>query len=161
MSVAAPGIVCRDGRDTDIEAILALLPRLADFDVPTHRRPEDLWQGDAGLLRAWSRGEREDVVVCVASESGSVVGVAAASEREELLTHAPSGHLEALAIDPRVEGRGLGRRLLTEIESRLRARGARGMSLHVFGANARARALYRRAGFDEEIVRCFKPFPRN
>ena len=40
----------------------------------------------------------------------------------------------------------------------MRERGAGGMSLHVFGANARARALYRRAGFVEEIVRCMKPF---
>ena len=158
---AAGDLACRAGRPADVEAILALLPRLADFDVPPHRRAEDLWHGDAELLRAWARGERDDVTVRVASDAAGLVGVAAASDREELLTHAPSAHLEVLAIDRRAEGRGVGRRLLADIEAAVRERGARGMSLHVFGANARARALYRRAGFDEEIVRCFKPFPRN
>ena len=150
---------CRAATPADIDAIVALLPRLAAFDVPAHRDPKDLWEGDAALLRAWAEGRRDDVAVQVVVDAAdAVLGVAAASEREDLLTHAPSAHLEALALDVRAEGRGAARRLLDAIEHAMRERGATGMSLHVFGANARARALYARAGFDEEIVRCFKSF---
>ena len=159
LTPTADPIRCRDAVPADIDAIVALMPRLAAFDVPAHRDPRDLWEGDAALLRAWSAEARDDVVVRVAVDTADVVlGVAAASDRADLLTQAPSAHLEALAVDRRVEGRGVARQLLKAIEAAVRERGATGLSLHVFGANARARALYARAGFDEEIVRCFKPF---
>lgn len=142
-----------------IDAIVALLPRLADFDVPVHRVATDLWHGDADLLRAWASGQRGDVSVCIAvDETGNVLGVAAASEREDLLSHAPSAHLEVLSVAGHAERQGLGHRLLASIEQIMREKGATGMSLHVFGNNHRARALYAKEGFDEEIVRCFKPF---
>lgn len=142
-----------------IDAIVALLPRLADFTVPGHRDPVDLWRGDAAMLRAWANGHRDDLTVVAASaSSGELLGVAAASEREDLLTHAASAHLEVLAVASAAEGQGLGRQLLARIEQAMRKKGARGMSLHVFGNNTRARALYSQAGFDEEIIRCFKPF---
>ncbi len=142
-----------------IHGIVALLPRLADFDVPSHRVATDLWHGDADLLRAWASGQRGDVSVCVATdETGDVLGVAAASEREDLLSHAPSAHLEVLSVAKHAERQGLGHRLLASIEQTMRDKGATGMSLHVFGNNHQARALYVREGFDEEIVRCFKQF---
>ena len=140
------------------DGIVALLPRLADFDVPAHRDATDLWQGDAELLRVWASGQRSDVSVCVAvDETGNVLGVAAASAREELLSHAPSAHLEVLSVAGHAERQGLGHRLLESIEQTMRDKGATGMSLHVFGNNHRARALYAKEGFDEEIIRCFKP----
>ena len=159
MKASAGPIRCRPARADDIDAIVALLPRLAAFDVPAHRDPKELWEGDAALLRAWAREERADVVVQVAVDgSGAVLGVAAASEREDLLSHAPSAHLEALAVAEEAQGQGIARRLLAALEHVVRARGATGMSLHVFGANVRARAFYAKAGFEEEIVRAFKPF---
>ena len=159
VNASAGPIRCRSARADDIEAIVALLPRLAAFDVPAHRDPKELWEGDAELLRAWARGERADVVVQVAVDgSGDVLGMAAASDREDMLSHAPSSHLEALAVAEAAEGRGVARRLLATLEQAVRARGATGMSLHVFGANVRARALYAKVGFEEEIVRAFKPF---
>lgn len=142
-----------------IEGIVCLLPRLADFEVPAHRVATDLWHGDAELLRHWASGKRRDVTVRVALDRyGEVQGVAAASERGDMLSHAPSAHLEVLAVSAEAEGQGLGRRLLASIEQAMREKGALGMSLHVFRNNARARALYSTVGYDEEIIRCFKPF---
>ena len=34
----------REATAEDADAMLALMPRLADFDVPGHRNPEDLWR---------------------------------------------------------------------------------------------------------------------
>ena len=141
----------------DLPAVEALLPRLAAFDVPNGRASEELWHGDRELLRAWARGERGDVDVAIARDGDdTVVGLVAVSERAELLSGEPSAHLEILAVDADAEGAGLGSALLAEAERLARARGLPSMSLHVFAANGRARALYARHGFDEELLRCFK-----
>ena len=33
------------------EAVLKLLPRLADFQIPKERKPEEFWQGDAVMVK--------------------------------------------------------------------------------------------------------------
>ena len=79
----------------------------------------------------------------------------------ELLSHAPSAHLEAIAVSEKVEGKGVGKALLEASEASARQRGALSMSLHVFATNARARSIYERAGYDEELIRCIKPFTKD
>jgi len=158
MNDSASSVSVRAAEASDEAGILALLPRLADFEVPIHRNAPDLWQGDARVIQAWLKGKRDDVVVLVAiEEADRVCGVAVASDREDLLTLAPSAHLEVLAVAEGMERRGIGRTLIAHIESAMRDRGAKGMSLHVFGNNTRARGLYQKLAYNEEIVRCFKP----
>lgn len=147
----------RDATPADLEAILALLPRLAAFELPPRRVAEHLWVGDADLLRAWARGEVPEGLVLVAETGdGTIAGVAFTRYREELLSHRPSAHLEVLVVRPGHEGRGLGRALVEETERRVRAGGAESLSLHVFAANTRARALYQHLGYDGELIRYLK-----
>ena len=40
-----------DADDSHGDAILALMPRLADYDVPASRNPTHLWEHDAAMLR--------------------------------------------------------------------------------------------------------------
>lgn len=141
------------------EAMLELFPRLAAFDLPPERVPEDLWHGDAELLREWAAGQRPECLVQVATDdAGAVLGVAMARLREELLSHAPSAHLEVLVVRAGAEGQGLGAALMAAIERAAQAQGARSMSLHVFASNTRARAVYERAGFTGELMRYIKHF---
>lgn len=140
----------------DLPAMEALLPRLADFDVPVHRVPEHLWHGDRDLIRQWASGDRVDVDVVVALLEGAVVGVAAISASAEWLSGEPSVHLEMLALHTCAEGLGIGSALMREVEVLAAKRGAKSLSLHVFTANARARALYERHGYDGELMRYFK-----
>ena len=76
--------------------------------------------------------------------------------RPELLSHEPSAHLEAIALDPAAEGRGVAQALLAAAEAAASARGALTMTLHVFAVNERARRLYDRAGYDGELMRYIK-----
>ena len=76
--------------------------------------------------------------------------------RKELLSHAPSAHLEAIVVSPNARGRGLGKRLMHHCEQRVRAMGALSLTLHVFANNERARALYASETFDEELIRAIK-----
>ena len=79
--------------------------------------------------------------------------------RPELLSRAPSAHLEALAVAEGFEGRGLGGRLLAAAESDAGEQGAQSLTLHVFAVNERARRLYEKAGFEGELMRYIKELP--
>ncbi len=149
--------VIRPAAARDLDAILALLPQLADFDVPPRRDPRDLWAGDAALARAVLAGEVADSYCHVAVDADDQpLGVTLVTLREELLSHTPSAHLEAIVVSPAARGRGLGRVLLKHAETLARDHRAQSLSLHVFAANSRARALYDQSGFDSELIRAIK-----
>ena len=151
-------MIVRPATRADGDAILALMPRLAAFDLPESRNPEHLWMHDAALLRKWLAGEADTCRIQVADAgAGQIVGLAMVSLRPELLSLEPSAHLEALAVAPGFEGQGLGHRLIDAAEADARANGAETMTLHVFAVNTRARRLYERAGYDGELMRYIKP----
>lgn len=149
--------IIRPATGADLNALVALLPRLADFDLPPDRNPQDLWRGDAELLQAVLAGDRDDGFCLLASDAGGdLLGLVLVSMDEELLSHQPNAHIEALAVARDAEGRGIGALLLDKAETEALQRGALSMSLHVFGRNTRARGLYGKQGYDEELIRCRK-----
>lgn len=149
--IAPPGPELRDH-------VLALLPRLADFELPKHRNPRDLWQGDASLIREWFAGKSELFLLCATAGDGELGGVALYGLRPDLLSDAPSAHLEALAVAREFEGRGAASALLDACHQDARQRGAQSMSLHVLDTNQRAFDLYRHKGYQSEMRRCIKWF---
>ena len=143
----------------DCEEILTLFPRLASFDVPNNRNPDHLWSGDAKLLRLWASDGKENCMVHVAkNDEAAIVGVTMVTLNPELLSRSPSAHLEVIAVAESAEGQGVAKELMAAAEAGARNRGANSMTLFVFSRNARARRVYERAGFDEELIRCIKPF---
>ena len=103
----------------DLDEIEALLPRLAAFDVPTHRVREHLWHGDRDMVRDWAAGKRDDVnaIVATSQDERKIIGVAVISFRKELLSGDPSAHLEVLALDKSAEGHGIATALMQEAEN--------------------------------------------
>ncbi len=147
----------RSAEHEDGEAILALMPRLASFDVPKSRNPRDLWRSDAAMLQRWLDGKAAECFVHVAvDDAQEVLGFALVSLRPEMLSHEPSAHLEAIAIGEGAEGMGVGQALLGAAESEAMARGARTITLHVFASNSRARGFYEQSGYDGELLRYIK-----
>ncbi len=147
----------RSAEHEDGEAILALMPRLASFDVPKSRNPRDLWRSDAAMLQRWLDGKAAECFVHVAvDDAQEVLGFALVSLRPEMLTHEPSAHLEAIAVGEGAEGMGVGQALLGAAESEAMARGARTITLHVFASNTRARGFYEQSGYDGELLRYIK-----
>jgi ribosomal protein S18 acetylase RimI-like enzyme len=147
----------RAATPADIDQIIELLPRLAAFDLPPERNPEHLWRGDAELLQVWGTGVLPHCFVHVAAgPDGALLGAAIAQLREELLSHAPSAHLEILVVHGDAEGQGIGRALVESIETIVREHGAKSLTLHTFSTNTRARGLYERLGFKGELIRYIK-----
>jgi ribosomal protein S18 acetylase RimI-like enzyme len=149
----------RPATPADLDLILELFPRLAAFDLPASRSAEDLWRGDAELLRSWGAGQAPQCLVHVAvAPDLAILGIAMAQLREELLSHAPSAHLEVLVVRDDAEGQGIGKALIQSIEQAVRAQGAQSVTLHVFASNTRARAVYERLGYSGELIRYIKHF---
>jgi len=147
----------RPATPEDQARLLELLPLLADFDIPQARKPEDLWLGDVPLLKAVLAGNTDQSFLDVAvNEEDYVLGLALITMREELLSHTPSAHLEAIVVSPEARGMGLGRTLLQHTEAAVKKRGAHSLSLHVFNKNQRAKSLYTSHGFDNELIRAIK-----
>ena len=145
----------RVGEPADAPAIEALLPRLADFEAPVRLSSEEVWMGDARVVAAWAAGDRPNTIVRVATDAaGTVVGAAVGTMLGDVFTLEPTIHLEIVTIAERADGHGLGRELMAQIEAEGRDRGATVMSLNVMTANDRARAVYAKLGFDEEMIRC-------
>ena len=148
----------RTATPEDENALLELLPRLADFDVPAVRDPKDLWFGDSLLMQKVLAGEADNSHVLVAADSDNkAIALAMYPIKPELLSSVSSAHLEALAVHPEHLRQGLAKKLIDVCATQSKQKGAECMSLHVFGNNTRARALYKICGFDEELIRCYKP----
>lgn len=156
----------------DVSAIEVLLPRLAAFHpLPPGRRRDDLWRPDLIGLQAWAAGDEPDTSIRVAtststsastgtgtsSDPGDVVGAGIVTYGPDPFTEELNAHLLAIVVAPSVDGHGVGQRLMGELDAEARERGAVSMSLNVFIANERARALYARLGFIEEFVRAVRP----
>ncbi len=147
----------RSAASDDGDAILALMPRLASFDVPESRNPVDLWRSDAAVFQRWLDGQAAECFVHVAvDDAQKIVGFTLVSLRPELLSHEPSAHLEAIAVGEGAEGMGVGQALLAAAENEAKAQGALTITLHVFANNTRARGFYEKSGYDGELIRYIK-----
>jgi len=98
------------------------------------------------------RTRPEDVVVAELTPGGRVAGYVKLGHPTPLESNRHVLMVNGLAVDPELQGRGLGRVLLDGAVAEARARGARKLALRVLSENAPARALYRRFGFVEEGV---------
>lgn len=146
----------RDAKHADGDAMLALMPRLADFDVPASRDPRDLYRHDTELLRRWIEGKETCLVQVAVTKEQAVLGLSMVRLRPELLSDQPSAHLEAIAVSHHAEGKGIAKALLDAAERAAAAHGALTMTLHVFANNNRARGFYDRLGYSGELMRYIK-----
>jgi ribosomal protein S18 acetylase RimI-like enzyme len=152
-------IAFRAAEQADAETLGSMLPQLADFDIPSNRKSEQLWQSDLELLNAILAGKKSDSFIKVAvttTQPEQILGLAMITLRDELFSHEPSAHLEALIVNADARGLGLGRKLLAHAEECVREHGARSLTLHVFSNNHRARSLYDNFDFDSELIRAVK-----
>jgi ribosomal protein S18 acetylase RimI-like enzyme len=80
---------------------------------------------------------------------GSVAVVMHGERAHEERAHGKRAHLKRMWVSPRLRGAGLGRRLLTEAETRARDLGAHVVQLETNRALHEAIALYKSAGYHE------------
>ena len=62
-------------------------------------------------------------------------------------TNGDRGYFGMLSIDPRSQGRGLGRSMIAAVESRFRAQGCRAVDIHVVNLRKELPPFYERLGY--------------
>ncbi len=99
---------------------------------------------------AFSRDPNRLQEVLVAEVDGLVAGYVALHQAIPLPSHSHVLEINGLAVHPRLQGHGLGRRLVEEAKREASRRGAGKLTLRVLEPNAAARRLYERCGFGVE-----------
>jgi ribosomal protein S18 acetylase RimI-like enzyme len=92
------------------------------------------------------------VDVLVAELDGAVAGYARLGHPTSLAASHHVLMVTGLAVDPAVQGRGVGAALLAGVLDEARRRDARKLSLRVLAENEPARRLYERAGYEVEGI---------
>jgi [ribosomal protein S18]-alanine N-acetyltransferase len=138
----AAGVVMAVAPIADETPVLVRLRGAVEADVPALVRLErasftDPW--DAPAFRALLQAAAARVTV--AERAGVLVGYSA------VLQASDEAELANLAVDTAVQGRGIGRALLSAALAAAEADGVRAMYLEVRESNATARHLYEALGF--------------
>jgi ribosomal protein S18 acetylase RimI-like enzyme len=98
------------------------------------------------LLRDVWTSPPGDAALAVATDNGRLIGLGY-WRRYERPTHRPHADVEKVAVDPYAQGRGAGRRLMTELIAAARTAAIEVLTLDLRGDNDRAAALYESLGF--------------
>lgn len=154
-------IAIRPAGPDDLAFLFRLTERLADFPVPPWRTRGMIARADDAVIRtALERPDPATLLVVATDGEGTPRGYLLATTRRDYFTGGPHGHVEILAVEPEVEGRGIGRALLDAADGWARSRGYDHLTLNVFAANERARAVYGRLGWEPELMTYRKALDR-
>lgn len=117
----------------------------------------------------FKRGDRTDAVeVASLMQRGEFLVLDASEAREApgtglaacvyTRTNRDRGYFGMLSIDPRSQGRGLGRSMIAAVESRFRAQGCRAVDIHVVNLRKELLPFYERLGY---VASGTLPFPED
>jgi ribosomal protein S18 acetylase RimI-like enzyme len=157
MSENETGLKIRAALPADHAFIVGLAERFVAFELPAWR---DHDESAAGVRRDIERHLRErpegSYVFIAEMADGTRAGFLHLQSTADFFTGAPNCHISDIAVAPGLDGHGIGSRLLAYAEAWAKGRGCRFITLSVFPANARARALYERRGYGVELLRMAK-----
>jgi GNAT superfamily N-acetyltransferase len=148
----------RPSTRADREWILPLAPRLHDFGPPPFRPRDVMDRAVIASIDGALTGATPGADVLVAEDvDGAPLGFVHLHGARDFFTGEEHGHVSDIVVRAEAEGRGVGRALMAAAETWARGRGYRLLSLHVFEANTRARAMYEHLGYRPDIRKLIKP----
>jgi ribosomal protein S18 acetylase RimI-like enzyme len=115
--------------------------------VAQPRTSEQSWRFRRDAVRGWI--ESEGGFALIARREGAPVGFAVARTQQASGTWEIGdrlGVLDIIVVAPQERGRGTGRALMDEVESRLRAAGVRMLAIEALSTNELAISFYRARG---------------
>jgi ribosomal protein S18 acetylase RimI-like enzyme len=143
---ARPSATVREGRETDVEAIVAMVRELAEYE----RAADQVHLTAEQLHRALFAGAAPDgspaAYLLVAEEGDEIVGFALWFLNFSTWEGVHGIYLEDLYVKPERRGSGAGRALLTALARIARDRGYARVEWSVLSWNEPAIGFYRRIG---------------
>jgi ribosomal protein S18 acetylase RimI-like enzyme len=151
-------MLIRRARDTDRTAVLGLVPRLVSaFTPPSWREPAAMTSTDLDVIAKALASQSDDPVIYVTEREGVIVGFIHLCSLEDYYRRRDHGHVADIVVAEGEEGQGIATALMTQAEEWCRAQGYDWLSLSVFEQNDRAERLYRKLGFQRDVIRLLKP----
>jgi ribosomal protein S18 acetylase RimI-like enzyme len=152
-SASTSSIHVRLAHADDDDFILGLIPRFVEFDLPAWRKRRET---AAGIRRDIERQLRTlpagSHLYVAEDEDGERLGFLHLQTRTDFFTGAQNCHVSNIVVAAAHEGRGAAAAMLEFAEAWAREHRCRHLTLGVFPNNERAIAVYRRHGFDVEIL---------
>jgi ribosomal protein S18 acetylase RimI-like enzyme len=150
-------IQIRQHKPSDNEFILSLVPRFSEFELPEWRQGDEIDStNQASIERALNQPGPDSAIFMAEDENGSLAGFIHLQTETDYFRDEKYGYISDLAVDAAFEGQGIGRTLLETAEEWARTKGYRLLALYVFSGNRRARQLYEKYGFKEEVIKYAK-----
>ena len=147
----------RPASSGDKEFILSLLPRLVEFGPPSWRDAAQMTATDTQVLSDRLLNQPPGTAIFIAEDAdGAALGFIHLHPGTDYYNREDYGYIADVVVAPGNEGRGIGRVLIEKGEEWARAQGYRWLSLSVFAQNLRAREVYKRLGYGEDIMKYVK-----
>jgi len=141
----------------DKEFIISLLPRLGEFGPPPWRDVAQMLATDTQVLSDKLMNQPSGTAIFIAEDDqGVALGFIHLQTGTDYYNHEEHGHIADIIVAPEGEGRGIGRVLIEKGEEWARSQGFRWLTLSVFAQNLRAREVYQRLGYGEDIMKYVK-----
>ncbi|MBC7829950.1 MAG: GNAT family N-acetyltransferase [Chitinophagaceae bacterium] len=141
----------------DQDFITSLLPRLTEFGPPSWRDVAGMISTDTQILVAKLSNIHPGTIILVAEDDQKIpLGFIHLQGGNDYYYKEKHAHISDVIVVDKAAGRGIGLILIREGEAWARAQGFRWLTLSVFAQNVRARELYSRLGYGEDIMKYVK-----
>ncbi|CAG1017020.1 diamine N-acetyltransferase [Anaerolineales bacterium] len=143
---------------SDVNFIESLIPRFSEFDLPAWRQKEEIDNANlASLKKAMEMPGPDSAIFIAEDEAGKRAGFLHLQIQTDYFNGSKVAYISDIAVDSSFEGQGVGRTLLDKAEDWAREQGCSLLTLYVFSNNSRARKVYEKLGFKEEVTKYVKP----
>ena len=137
--------------------IISLVPRLAEFGPPSWRDVRQMTATDTQVLSDKLLNQPPGTAIFIAEDGkGAALGFIHLQTGVDYYNQEEHGHIADVIVTAEAEGRGVGRMLMAKGEEWARCQGYRCLTLSVFAQNLRAREVYKRLGFGEDVMKYVK-----
>ena len=141
----------------DDEFILSLVPRFVAFDLPAWRKRSETLNGiRSDIARHLRELPAASHLYVAENEDAERLGFLHLQTQKDFFTGVLNCHVADLVVATEHDGEGVGSALIAFAERWAREHRCRHVTLAVFPGNKRARDLYERHGYGDELVRMAK-----
>jgi GNAT superfamily N-acetyltransferase len=141
----------------DCDFILSLIPRLSEFGPPVWRDVNTMMAIDRENLAGKLTQSPPGTAIFIAEdENAKPLGFIHVHEGSDFYYKQPHAHISDVIVSPQGSGRGVGLTLINRAEEWAKERGYQWITLSVFAQNLKARELYAREGYGEDIMKYVK-----
>ncbi|MDP3774766.1 MAG: GNAT family N-acetyltransferase [Gemmatimonadales bacterium] len=153
----ATDITVRDAKAEDRPFVVTIAQRLVAFGPPSWRTPQEIVAREVRTLEEFFDHQKTGTALLIATLSTEqLLGYVYLETVEDYFTAERHGHVSIIAVSEDGEGKGVGGALMRAAEVWARSSGFHRLTLNVFEANSRARAVYAHLGYRVETLRYVK-----